>query len=194
MTETRRSRVDPSVLIYEDAPGRPCHVCTSPDRKAIEACLAGGGTYADARRLSRIFEDSIARHWTNHVAPAVRERTRRTGDGLSPVTIAGRLTELLNAAKEIRTRAGAAGRDATALRAVQVEADLVSKMADRLGIPDDQALPELEELAALRAAVGTVARTNPDAAERVATQLQLTHPEAAEGIRSQFLETKGLPS
>ncbi|MEO8261823.1 MAG: hypothetical protein ABI566_04570 [Pseudolysinimonas sp.] len=110
--------------------------------------------------------------------------------GLTPISIAARMTELLEAAKEIRVSAKAAGRDATALRAVQVEGDLITKMADRIGVPEDQALPELEELVAIRAAVGTVARHYPESAEHVATQLELTHPEAAQAIRLQFLETK----
>ena len=176
--------------IHYSGPGRKCNVCTSPYRAEVEACLAAGGTYEEARTISRIFPDSIARHWENHVAPAVRDRMKLQVDGLTAVTIASRLTELLNAARDIRVRSGAAGRDATALRAVQVEADLVSKMADRLGISPEQSLPELEELVALRAAVGTVARHSPDAAELVATQLDLTHPVAAQAIRGQILEPR----
>jgi hypothetical protein len=169
--------------------GRNCNVCTSVFRQDIESLLAAGGTFAEARRISHIFEESISRHWENHVAPVVRDRYR-SGNSLTAVTIASRMVELLEAAKEIRLRAGAKGRDATALRAVAVEADLVSKMADRLGVDQGQSLPELAELVALRAAVGAVARTNPDAAERVALQVELTHPTVAAAIRLQFLETK----
>lgn len=174
---------------------RNCNVCSSPDRQRIETALAAGATFVAVSRESRfsmIFPDAIERHWKNHVAPELREG--RTAPGVSAAVLAGGMAELLEAAKAVRLRAAASNQDALVLRAVQVEASVHAQILARLGIEPKHGRDEIEALIALRDAVDVIARHRPDAAEIVAAQVSLEHPEAADRIRSQFLETKEIAS
>jgi hypothetical protein len=152
---------------------RDCMVCGSQDRQRIEHALANGATFAAISRESRFtmfFPDAIRRHWENHVAPAVRDQ-RNGGPGLGVVTIASHLVELLHAAQDVRRRTIEQNRDATAVRAIREEREIVLSIADRLGIRGDQSLDELQRLASLSEAVMRAARSDPSIALAIASEL-----------------------
>jgi hypothetical protein len=161
-------------------------VCGSQDRERIERALAQGATYAAVSRETRFttfFPDAIRRHWENHVAPALRDQ-RSGGPGLGALTIASHMIELLHAARDVRQRTMAEHRDATAVRAIREEREIVLSIADRLGIRGDQSLDELQRLAALNEAVNRVTRSRPEIALAIAEELDaLDRPDDATGLR-----------
>ncbi|MBD8218340.1 hypothetical protein IFU40_06805 [Microbacterium sp. CFBP 13617] len=172
---------------------RDCLLCRdSQNRDRIERALANGASFASVSRdtgFSRYFPDSVERHWANHVAPELRG-TEGARLGLGAVTIASRLVELMDAASEIRVRAMAANRDSTAIRAIVAEERILTSIADRVGIPADQALAELPRLAALAAAVQRAVRANPAVGEALATELDSAdRAEDAADLRILFSET-----
>ncbi|MBD8205091.1 hypothetical protein IFU08_09780 [Microbacterium sp. CFBP 8790] len=172
---------------------RECSLCNdSQNRDRIERALANGASFASVSRETRFslyFPDSIERHWNNHVASELRGN-QGARLGLGAVTIASRMVELMSAASEIRVRAMATGHDSTAIRAIVAEQSLLASIADRVGIPADQALNELPKLAALAAAVQRAVRANPAVGEALATELDAAdRSEDAADLRILFSET-----
>lgn len=172
---------------------RECSLCRdSQNRDRIERALASGASFASVSRETRFslyFPDSIERHWNNHVAAELRGN-QGARLGLGAVTIASRMVELMSAASEIRVRAMASGHDSTAIRAIVAEQSLLASIADRVGIPADQALNELPKLAALAAAVQRAVRANPAVGEALATELDTAdRAEDAADLRILFSET-----
>lgn len=151
---------------------RRCSVCASPSRTRIEAALADGATFQSVSRESRFSElssDALERHWSNHVAPEIRNAS--WGEGVSALTIAARMSALAADACAIRSKAIAVGDGRLALQAVKVEGDLLSRLIDRLGITPEASDESFAEAEALVSVVAQITRRSPRAGHWIADQL-----------------------
>lgn len=163
---------------------RPCSVCTSRDRARIEAALADGATFRSVSRESRFSElsvDSLERHWANHVAPEIREA--KWAEGVSTLTLAARISALATDAHAIKSRALGAGDQRLALQAIKVEAELLERMTQRLGITPDAGDEDFAEAEAALRVIAQIARRSPRAGEWIADQLPPGRERLAEAIR-----------
>jgi hypothetical protein len=48
--------------------GRPCTICSHPQREAINHALAAGHSYRDVAGLYAVSKTALHRHWRAHVA------------------------------------------------------------------------------------------------------------------------------
>lgn len=170
--------------------GRPCAICTSASREAIESSLVTSATTfrALARRYG-VSRDSVRRHVAAHLAPAVRAQI----EAASPtpaLDLAERLSDALQHAAEIRNDADAAGDHRVALAAARAEADLAERLADRFGIATRAALSEIEDATALARAVFAALAADPTLVQPLARELEAVGRTAwARELRYQFPET-----
>lgn len=162
--------------------GRPCSVCTSPDRAAVETDLTSAsfaGYAALARSYPHLSEDALARHAANHLRlPDDGPRSLFRGTekpGLTPEDIAHRRRALADTAKAAREALEAAGRHLDAGKASAIEERILASMEARTGARaagDELADRILAEASVLAAAVGHVARENPLFGRSVAAELR----------------------
>lgn len=96
--------------------GRPCTICTHPERRAIEQAVVSTPVRATARTWG-VEESSLRRHIANHPAPSrealdVEDLLSRVREGLE------RMEALENRAAQILTTAQRSGDLRTALQAI----------------------------------------------------------------------------
>ncbi|GAA3743923.1 hypothetical protein GCM10022239_19190 [Leifsonia bigeumensis] len=178
--------------IQSTASGRRCTVCSHPQRSQIEAALiATSRNLAQVSRDHAVSEDALRRHWNTHTAPGVRQAMEQSTDGLSALTIAARMVDLVHAAGDIRRRSIEAGKDSQALRAIEVERATLASVADRLGIPSTAALDEVTMMQSIAVVMAQLARTDPETGERIAAQFQVTgRPDIAADLRTLLQESR----
>ena len=84
---------------------RPCTVCTSLDRDAIDLELTGSATLASIAAKHGVTTDSLRRHKARHVTPALVAVARRRLSEAGAVTAYQRLEELVLRANRLLDRA-----------------------------------------------------------------------------------------
>ncbi len=163
--------------------GRPCVTCTHPDRLTIEQEIAEGTplrTIADRHGVAR---SSIRRHLTTLMEVDAETSARL---GLDPESIAVRVYEVAERARDIATDALDAGSLAVALRAGEAELRALAALAG-LGVQDEGRVVEYDMFRVTSHAVIRAARRDRVVAEAVATQLDIVDEQGiAADIRAQF--------
>lgn len=163
--------------------GRPCVTCTHPDRLAIEQEIAEGTplrTIADRHDVAR---SSVRRHLTAHMEVDAETSARL---GLDPESLAVRVYEVAERARDIATDALDAGSLAVALRAGDAELRALAALAG-LGVRDEGRVVEYDMFRVTSHAVVRAARRDERVANAVAAQLDIVDEQGiADDIRAQF--------
>lgn len=169
--------------------GRPCAVCSlaSDQRTALESALAAGTPISRiARQPFSPGRDSIRAHIQAGHLPQQLQVTIERMQGLDSATIAGRIVDAAQRARETALDALDAGNPTVVLRAGDAEVRALG-MLSAMGETSET---EVEMRIAFRdivAAVFRVARRDPAAAEQIAAELETMHrPLLADDIRDQF--------
>jgi len=172
--------------------GRPCTVCTSPHRAAIEGAAIDGERISRISRAFEVYPDSIRRHLYAHVSLAVKEALR-TVEGLSPAVVIMRVQEIANSARDLRDAALEKNNIPAALRAGDAELRALVTLAERFGITSDTVARDLHAADDVFNAVGLTAMKSPEAGELLAGALEeLGHRVFAETLRKSISRNKEL--
>ena len=174
-----------------DAPtrrGRPCAVCAlpSPQRTAVESALASGTPISRiARQAGAPGRDSIRYHiQAGHLPAQLQDAVERV-TGLDATTIAARVVDAAQRARETALDALASSDHTVVIRAGDAEVRALG-MLSAMGETSEA---EIQLRAAFRdvtAAVFRVARHDPGVAERIAAELDGMHrPLLADDVRDQ---------
>lgn len=148
--------------------GRRCVVCSHPDRARIEQHLSTG-EYS-IRGIARQYEiapESMRRHVRGHVAPQVREAMEAV-TGTPALSIAARLLDIADAARDIRREADESDNARLALAAGRAEEQTLATIADRLGITRADALANVHDADDLTGGVLLAVQSRPEVAEAIA--------------------------
>ncbi|MDO5681233.1 MAG: hypothetical protein Q4G46_00190 [Propionibacteriaceae bacterium] len=181
-----------------NVPRAQCKVCQHPQREEIEADIVHGrGHAAINKKYDGISYDSVRRHTSNHLAPAMRQALKTVHEQTGHTALA-RLESLYKDAKEVLDGAKKDGARALSLQAIKELRGIVELLAKLTGELDPQpqvtvniaALPEWAELqqtilvalASFPEARLAVARalTAGDAADRRALPADIVEAEVVE--------------
>jgi hypothetical protein len=172
--------------------GRPCTVCASPHRAAIEGAAIDGERISRISRAFEVYPDSVRRHLYAHVDLKVKEALR-TVEGLSPAVVVMRVQEIANSARDLRDAALEKNNIPAALRAGDAELRALVTLADRFGITSDTVARDLQAADDVFNAVGSTAMKSVEAGELLADALdQLGHKVFAETLRASISRNKEL--
>ncbi|WP_315636991.1 MULTISPECIES: hypothetical protein [Microbacterium] len=152
-------------------PGRRCVLCSHPDRAQIEFDLtAGTSSIRGVAGQYGLAPESVRRHVRDHLTAAARAALVGV-DGAPALTLASRLLDVADHARDTRAAAEAAGDHKTALHAGQAEARVLAVLAplDTLGSDIAEAIEDAED--ALRL-IGTVVREHPEVAAVIVNVLE----------------------
>ena len=170
--------------VTEARTGRRCVLCSHPERARIEAELASG-TISIRGIVGRhgLAPESVRRHLTTHVAASVQQAMGGVV-GAPALTVAARLLDVADSAREARAAAEAAGNLKLALSAGQAEARVLSVLLPLDALGEDIATSITEAHDALTAMATTV-RAHPEVGETIAAVLEgRGRAEWAERIRA----------
>ena len=160
---------------------------TSEDRTSLESALAAGTSIS---RISRQTwapgRDSIRAHiQSGHLAPQLQATVERQ-HGLDSVTIAGRVVDAAQRARETALDALQSGNPTVVLRAGDAEVRALS-MLSAMGETSEQEVQLRTMYRDVATAVIRVARRDPATAEVIAAELDAMHrPTIADDIRDQI--------
>jgi hypothetical protein len=173
--------------------GRPCTICTSPHRADIETALVEGDSLTSvSRHFENVQTDALRRHLAKHVSPQVLE-AMRTVEGLTPSTIATRLQDIADAARDARHLAAQRGNVTGALRAGDAEGRALTVLADRFGVTADSVARDLETGWDLAQAIVHVSAQSPDVGLQLADTLEsLGNRVFADQLRNKLSTNKGI--
>lgn len=149
--------------------GRPCTICASNDRDAVERDLLTGGTFRGVARRYGLSSDSIRRHIRGHVSEALRDDLL-DNSGLAGVELASRVMDIIDSARDVRLDAESDGR--TAIAAGRAELEALAVLADRLGVTTAETAENVRDALDLLWAIRLVARDQPDAILALADGLE----------------------
>lgn len=139
--------------------GRPCTICASDDRDAVERDLLTGGTFRGVARRYGLSSDSLRRHVRGHVSEALRDDLL-DNSGLAGVELASRVMDIIDSARDVRVDSESDGR--TAIAAGRAELEALGILADRLGVRTEETAENVRDALDLLAAIRVVARQHPD--------------------------------
>lgn len=163
--------------------GRPCVTCIHPDRLAIEQEIVEGTPLRAIADRHAVARSSIRRHLTTHMEVDAETSARL---GLDPESIAVRVYEVAERARDIATDALDAGSLAVALRAGDAELRALAALAG-FGVRDEARVVEYDMFRATAHAVVRAARQNPVVAAAVAQELDIVDQAGiANDIRAQL--------
>ena len=151
--------------------GRMCVLCHHPDRADIERELASGtiSIRGVASRYGMVHE-SVRRHLTTHVAASVQQALGGVL-GAPALSVASRLIDVADSARDTRAAAEAAGNHKLALSAGQAEARVLALLVPLDSLGEDIANSVREAHDALTAMATTV-RAHPEVGEVIAAVLE----------------------
>jgi hypothetical protein len=152
--------------------GRRCTVCAHADRAKIETALSSGEfSIRGIARQWGLAPENMRRHVRGHLAPDLREQMESV-QGLSALSIADRLLNIADAARDIRLQADDAGDDRLALAAGRAEEATLTTIAERLGVTTADAMGDLRDAHDLLSAFRFLSREQPAVAHQVADALE----------------------
>ncbi|UQB14587.1 hypothetical protein [Clavibacter nebraskensis] len=176
----------------ENRVGRPCTICASPHRAAIEGAAIDGERISRIARAFEVYPDAVRRHLYAHVDLKVKEALR-TVEGLSPAVVIMRVQEVANSARDLRDAALDKGNIAAALRAGDAELRALTALAERFGITSDTVARDLQAADDVAVAVASTAIKSHEAGLLLADALeQLDHRVFAETLRASISRNKEL--
>lgn len=139
--------------------GRPCTICTSADRDAVERDLLTGGTFRGIARRWGLSSDSLRRHVEGHVTAALRNDII-DASGTAGVELATRVLDIAESARDVRVDSESDGR--TAIAAGRAELEALTVLADRLGVKTAEVAENVRDSLDLLNAIRFVARDHPE--------------------------------
>ncbi len=169
--------------------GRRCTVCVLPaaSRLGIETALAQGEAYRVISRASRglVEPDALRRHVVaGHLPPKLQHAAEAT-HGLDSTTLAYRIHEIAQRARETALEAQRSGHHSAVIRAGDAEARALGILAS-MGVRHEGNVQDADAFKATAHAVLRAARHSPEVAEAVAAELDaLDRPAIADDIRQQ---------
>lgn len=129
-----------SPAVVQPRPGRRCVLCTHQDRVRIEFELTSGTSSIRAVAGHHgLAPESVRRHVRDHLSAAAREAVAEV-PGAPGLTLASRLIDVADHARDTRAAAEAKGDHKTALLAGQAEARVLGILA-----PLDALAPDIAE-------------------------------------------------
>jgi hypothetical protein len=149
--------------------GRPCRICSSSERSAIESRLLTQSVSTISGQFG-ISTSSIHRHVAAHLQPELREALRGS-QSVSTSDLMQRIAEIADAARDARRAAIGSSNTSASIRAGDGELRALLALLNQLGIDDIEILNTLREGEVLARAVGAVAGAYPDLGELIAVQL-----------------------
>lgn len=152
---------------HEVKRGRPCEVCKSLKRKDLEEALYSHVPISQISQRYAISCDSIYRHIRNHAAPALKKSFKAT-ESMNAASIAQRMLEIANAARDVRENAVS---DSVALRAGAAELQTLQVMANRLGIAHESMMETVEGSLTLGRTIGELSKKHPGFGELMVQEL-----------------------
>lgn len=168
--------------------GRPCGVCalSSDERTALEAALASGMSISRISRQPGLpGRDSIRAHIAAGHLPQQLQATIERMQGLDSATIAARVVDAAQRARETALDAMSNGNPTVVLRAGDAEVRALG-MLTAMGEPSEDEVTLRTMHRDVTAAVIRVARRDPATAEITAAELDSMHrPGIADDIRDQ---------
>jgi hypothetical protein len=156
--------------------GRPCRICTHPDRKEIErSILLKTETEASIARRLGTSQPSVSRHRTGHMAQDIRHEFRRDVGPVKPVEL---LTELVQDVREVLQDTAGRGAVTTRLLAVKELRQLVESIGRFTGELNDRSGTQVNIIA------------SPDwlAIRGVLLEELAAYPEARTAVAGRLLE------
>jgi hypothetical protein len=114
---------------------RACSICSHIDRDEIDVALTGGSTLVAIGAKFHVTRDSLARHKSHHVTPALVRLARQRRDDASAVTISDQLGEVVARANRLLDRAeerGALVGGAQLLGQLRQTLELIAKLSGEL--------------------------------------------------------------
>lgn len=174
-------------LLQQRGPGRPCGICQSQRRSAIEAAITGGGTISAVGAEFGFHRSTIRTHGQKHMLWSMEQLKDA---GLEPVGLLVRLADIADRLREAGLEAEEAGRHADHVRAADGERRAVTALLSH-GLSHEQQLAEMEGQATRLKAVTRAVRQSPELAARVADELDAMDERASAGqLRALIFETK----
>jgi hypothetical protein len=170
--------------------GRRCTVCALPPdaRLSVETALAQGEAYRVISRASggRVEPDALRRHVVaGHLPPQLQDAAEAT-HGLDSTTLAYRIHEIAQRARETALEAQRTGHHSAVIRAGDAEARALGILVG-LGVRHEGEVQDADAFKQTARAVVRAARHNRTVAEVVAAELDaLDRPAIADDIRAQF--------
>lgn len=149
--------------------GRPCTICTEPDRDAVERDLLQGGSFRGVARRHGLSSDSLRRHVRGHVSEALRDQLL-DHSGLVGVELASRVLDIIDSARDVRVDSESDAR--TVIAAGRAELEALGILADRLGVKTSETAENVRDALDLLWAIRAVAKENPDAILALADGLE----------------------
>lgn len=173
-------------------PGRRCVLCSHHDRAVIEAELASGQiSIRGVAGRHGLAPESVRRHVRDHLS-ATAQAALGGVQGAPALTVAARLLDVADSARETRAAAERSGDHKLALSAGHAEARVLSVLLPLDALGADIA-DTIREAGDALAAMGTTVREHPEVAEVIASVLEgRGRTEWAERIRQLANPTSGI--
>jgi len=157
--------------------GRPCTVCRHPQRAELESALASG-EYS-LRAVSRQFDlipESVRRHVRGHVAPEVRQAMTQVA-GTPALSIASRLLDVADSARDARLAAEENGNDKLAALMGQSEARTLDALV-RMGITSADIASSIHDAEGIMTIFATLVREHPEVVDAMVDVLERRNQSA----------------
>lgn len=152
--------------------GRPCSVCSHPEREQIEAAIIAGTTF---RAISRAHglggHDAIRRHTANHLSPEVQQALNATGSPAASL-FTERLAEIADDLRDAREQAAERGDASTLARVASAEARVILATTERFGVDAESLAAEVARGHAVFRALVFAAKHNPAAGRLISQGLR----------------------
>lgn len=163
--------------------GRRCVACTHPDRAEIEAALtAGSSSIRGVAGRYGLAPESVRRHVRTHLTTAAQAALVSV-DGTPGLTIAARLLDVADHARDTRAAAELRNEFKLALAAGQAEARVLGILAP-LDTLAEAIAEELTDAGDALQILATAAVASPETAPAIiAVMIQRGRPEWAERVR-----------
>lgn len=162
--------------------GRPCLICSNPNRASVETQIVAGVPIARIARQLGINSSSVYRHISAHLAPELRASMRNSA-GLDTTALLGRIADIADDSLRARHTAMEAGATATALKAADGELRAINVLMDRLGIDNTETIELLAEARRVVLAIGHFAVHHPASAEPL---IELIEQRGSEDLADQL--------
>lgn len=146
-------------------------LCSHSERQPIEFELtAGTSSIRGIARQHGLAPESVRRHVRDHMTAAARAALAEV-EGAPGLTLASRLLDVADHARDTRATAEAAGDHKTALHAGQAEARVLAALAplDNLGPDIAESIQDATDALTILA---TTVREHPDLAETIITVME----------------------
>lgn len=166
-------------------------MCSHVERFEIESTLISGTeSFRGIARQWGLSSEAVRRHVRAHVSPAAQSAMSAVV-GLTPLSIASRMLDIADSARDERVSAAEAGHSLLALQAGRAEAYALTKLADRLGITEGAALADLNDMEAVAITLARIARSDRATGEALAAHFdESDRPDIASSLRSLFQEQR----